>query len=61
MRDLLKARNFFIWRYFSYYEQLKFRAQLSQAQIIFYNPGPELLAKMQIISHKYSSYIYYAQ
>ena len=25
----LKARNFFICRYFSFYEQLKFRAQLS--------------------------------
>ena len=25
----LKARNFFICRYFSFYEQLKFRVQLS--------------------------------
>ena len=25
----LKARNVFIWRYFSFYEQLKFHAQLS--------------------------------
>ena len=27
--ERLKARNFFICRYFSVYEQLKFRAQLS--------------------------------
>ena len=27
--ERLKARNFFICRYFSFYEQLKFRAQLS--------------------------------
>ena len=27
--EKLKARNFFICRYFSFYEQLKFRAQLS--------------------------------
>ena len=27
--DRLKARNFFICQYFSFYEQLKFRAQLS--------------------------------
>ena len=29
--DRLKARNIFICRYFSFYEQLKFRAQLSLA------------------------------
>ena len=29
--ERLKARNFFICRYFSFYEQLKFRAQLSWA------------------------------
>ena len=27
--ESLKARNFFTFRYFSFYEQLKFRAQLS--------------------------------
>ena len=27
--EKLKARNFFICQYFSFYEQLKFRAQLS--------------------------------
>ena len=32
--ERLKARNFFIYRYFSFYEQLKFPAQLS---IIFFN------------------------
>ena len=29
--ERLKAINFFICRYFSFYEQLKFRAQLSEA------------------------------
>ena len=32
----LKARKFFICRYFSFYEQLKFRAQLSWAWKKFY-------------------------
>ena len=27
--ERLKARNFFIWRYFSFYEQLNFHAKLS--------------------------------
>ena len=27
--ESIKARNFFTWRYFSVYEQLKFHAQLS--------------------------------
>ena len=27
--ERLKARNFFIWQYFSFYKQLKYRAQLS--------------------------------
>ena len=35
--ERLKARNFFVCRYFSFYEQLKFRAQLSQARKQFYN------------------------
>ena len=35
--ERLKARNFFICRYFSFYEQLKFRAQLSWAWKKFYN------------------------
>ena len=30
--ERLKARNFFICQYFSFYEQLKFHAQLSSAQ-----------------------------
>ena len=41
--ERLKARNFFICRYFSFYEQLKFRAQLSWAWKKFATsrPGPE--------------------
>ena len=35
--ERLKARNFFIYPYFSFYEQLKFRAQLSWAWKKFYN------------------------
>ena len=35
--ERLNARNFFICRYFSFYEQLKFRAQLSWAWKKFYN------------------------
>ena len=31
LSERLKARNLFICWYFSFYEQLKFRAQLSQA------------------------------
>ena len=37
--ERLKARNFFICRYFSVYEQLKFRTQLSWAWKKFYNLG----------------------
>ena len=35
--ERLKARNFFICLYFSFYERLKFRAQLSWAWKKFYN------------------------
>ena len=35
----LKAIHFFIWLYFSFYEQLKFCAQLSWAWKKFYNLG----------------------
>ena len=35
--ERLKARNFFICRYFSFYEQLKFHAQLSWVRKKFYN------------------------
>ena len=38
----LKAKNFFICRYFSLYEQLKFRAQFSWAWKKFYNLGAGL-------------------
>ena len=37
--DRLKARNFFICWYFSFYGQLKFRAQLSGAQNSFITSG----------------------
>ena len=37
--ESLKARHFFICRYFSFYEQLKIRAQLSWAWKQFYNLG----------------------
>ena len=37
--ERLKARNFFISRYFSFYEQLKFYNQLSWAWNMFYNLG----------------------
>ena len=37
--ERLKARNFLICRYFSFNEQLKFRAQLSWALKKFYNLG----------------------
>ena len=32
--ETLKARNFFIIRYFSFYEQLKFRSQLSMKKVL---------------------------
>ena len=35
--ERLKAINFFIYQYFSFYEQLKFRAQLSWAQKKIHN------------------------
>ena len=37
--ERLKARNFFNCQYFSFYEQLKFHAQLSWTWIFFYNLG----------------------
>ena len=33
--ERLKARHFFICRYFSFYEQLKFRAQLSMKKKMY--------------------------
>ena len=41
--ERLKARNFFICQYFSFYEQLKIRAQLSWAWKKFYNLGARLV------------------
>ena len=37
--ERLQARHFFICQYFSFYEQLKFRAHLSWAWKKFYNLG----------------------
>ena len=42
--ERLEARNFFIYRYFSFYEQLKFRAHLTvEHEKMFYNLGTRLL------------------
>ena len=46
--EKLKSRNFFICRYFSIYEKLKFRAQLSWARKKFYNLGASLKFKIFI-------------
>ena len=44
--ERLKARSFFICRYFSAYEQLKFRAQLSSDhEKRFITSGPDLLIR----------------
>ena len=40
--EKLKARNFFIFRYFSCYDQLKFRAQLSSS-------GPAHFYKIELV------------
>ena len=37
-----KASNFFFCRYFSFYEQLKFRAQLVEDEKSFMSSGPDL-------------------
>ena len=42
--ERLKARNSFICQYFSFYEQLKFRAQVScRARKKFYNLGAMII------------------
>ena len=62
-----KASNFFIYRYFSTYEQLKFRAQLSWARKKFYNlrPWTSTFAKSTSLpgpsSHIYSGYVSHMQ
>ena len=43
--ERLKAKNFCICRYFSFHEQLKFRAQLSMKK--FYNLGARLPLERQ--------------
>ena len=47
--ERLKARNLFICRYFSFYEQLKFCAQLSWAWKKFYNLEAWLYKNQMII------------
>ena len=53
--ERLNAINFFICRYFSFYKQLKFRAQLSWAWNIFYTLGACLpisrVKKVRLIIH----------
>ena len=46
--ERFKARDFFICLYFSFYEQLKFRAQLSWAWKKFYNLGARLFLLVSI-------------
>ena len=50
--ERLNARNFFICRYFSFYEQLKFCAQLSWAWQKFYNLGPSFEVDIEIYEDK---------
>ena len=40
--ERFKARNFFICRYFSFYEQLKFCAHSSHSEKKFITLGPDL-------------------
>ena len=50
--ERLKARNFFIGRYFSFYEQLKFRTPLSWAWKKYnLEARPQLLAKIINSAH----------
>ena len=52
--ERLKARNFFICQYFTFYEQLKFRAQLScRARKKFYDLGVRM-AIIKIIKKTFS-------
>ena len=50
--ERLKAINFFICRYFSFHEQLKFHAQLSRAQKKFYKLGA-LSLEAFTLKHRY--------
>ena len=50
--ERLKARNFFICPYFSFYKQLKFLAQLSRAQKQFYNLGARVFVVCQQGHHQ---------
>ena len=46
--ERLKARNFFICRYFIFYEQLKFHAQLSWAWKSFITYGPDCFIRRSL-------------
>ena len=54
--EKLKAKNFFICRYFSFYVQLKLRAELRWAWKTLYNLGPSTALHIPFI---YSLYTYY--
>ena len=53
--ERLKARNFFICRYFSFYDKLKFRTQLSWAWKMFYNLGskPDVFSGSKLFAKSY--------
>ena len=53
--ERLKTRNFYICRYFSFYEQLKFHAQLSWAWKSFVTSGPGLFI-LQVTKEKQYSW-----
>ena len=50
-----KARNFFICQYFSFYEQLKFSAQLSWARKMFITSVPGVFFVGNYVPHKIST------
>ena len=50
--ERLKSRNFFICRYFSVYEQLKFCAQLSEHDKCFITAGPDHFKIMTLMIQK---------
>ena len=59
--ERLKAINFFNCRYFSFYEQLKFSAELSWARKKFYNLGPRYRtnqpAQIQRLARKFNLHL----
>ena len=60
--DRLKATNFFICQYFSFYEQLKFRAQLSMKKVQEQSdPGSHYLSRLISLTIKDKQGINYKQ